>query len=184
MAYQLPPEGTYWGNVESVETDSIGKNETPCVSIIVEMTHRFAGDDVEADPLQGSMSGKIKCFLSEGAWPISEENLKSVGFNGDFEKPAIDTKYTTEGAWFICEHQEHNGKQYANWRFADWGGGKREVKPIAKDEARRLNALWKQSTKPAPAAPVTPAASTKSPKAAAPKDPPPPPSGENDVPAF
>lgn len=111
-------------------------------------------------------------YLSDNAWPYTEEKLRRLGFNGNFETP----EFTTTECELVCKHEEYEGKMKEKWDVA--GGFKPE--PAPPDVAKQFGAKWRATVgappgKPAgkPSAPPPPAAQPSAPPPAA-KSPPPP----------
>ena len=108
---------------------------------------------------------RVYLSLHENAWPFTEEKLKSLEFNGDFEDPKFSSTAYTEGIELTCKEETFNGKTTERWELAHWG---KQIKPAAADVTHRLNARWNASTgssKPVASAtsPPPPLASTDGP---------------------
>jgi hypothetical protein len=122
-------------------------------------------------------------WLSDGAFPYSKEKLEMLGFNGDFDNPAVDPKYhATETFTVVCRNEpytDNDGNQKVGEKWEVGRGGVRMGKPAGNDKARAMARLWKSmggATAPAPA--VTPPAAPPAPSAPPPVAPPPPPAAE------
>ena len=144
------------------------KNGKPYIVVPVDITHRAEnGTWVEhpAKPDGKSYRAWVKWYITEAAWPYTEEKLRALQFNGSFVKPAI-------GVPSIVVVGEQNGK-YINWDTPREGDGDREA--IAEDLARKLTARYQQNNPKAQDAPSPPVEPQQEEPAAAPE---PDPSGE------
>jgi len=96
----------------------------------------------------------VKLWLSEKSQDRTMTLLKDLGFNNDWENPAVTR--TTE-VQLSCKHNEWQGKWYEEWSF--WGE-RQAAAPIAKTKAAAYAAAFRNVagvTKPAaPAAPLAP----------------------------
>lgn len=121
--------GKYWGDLLSIETGESGENKTPCISL------RFQIEGQE-DEQGGSLVRTVYLFLTDAAWEFTAKKLESIGFNGDFAEPAVET----ERVLLACRIEEWNGKDRDRWDFANWGSG---MENLETDTVRDLNAKWK-----------------------------------------
>jgi hypothetical protein len=100
----------------------------------------------------------LKFYLSDKAYRASFDRLQSLGFNGDFENPAIGGE-NANGFEVDCKNDEYGDK----WQLPN-----PNAVPASPDAIRRLNALYRQTkgatqpTETAPAKPNTPPTPTTS----------------------
>lgn len=156
-ADHLVPAGYYKGKLLSaVFTAPEGKSPAMAIEFDLETCKRT-----------------VFLYLSDNAWPYTEEKLRRLGFNGNFEAP----EFTATECELACKHEEYEGKMKEKWDVA--GGFKAE--PAPPDVAKQFGAKWRASTgappaKPAgkpsappPARSATPPAASKGPPPAASK---------------
>lgn len=142
------PEGTYHGVIDEAVT-STASTGTPQMVITVGLGHVLNAKG-EWDMVQGNQNAKVYLYLSDAAWPFTEEKLKKLGFNGDFGAPKFAETVYTDGVDVECKHESYQGKTRDKWQFA--GGS--TVEPAAPDAVRVLNARWKAKTGAPPAKPA------------------------------
>lgn len=115
----------------------------------------------------------IASYFTGGARQYTEEQLRKMGFNGDFDQPAVDDCWYKEPFEVYCKHEERDDgkgqgpKVLEKWAFSQ---GNR-IKPADANLKAQAAQRWRASNG-APA-PKTPPASAP-PAAVAPKGPPPP----------
>lgn len=78
-----------------------------------------------------------KFWLSERAIDSTMARLKDLGFNGNFDDPAITR---TTPVRLACKHNEYNGKWYEEWTF--WGD-KQAAAPLDRTKAAQLTAQYR-----------------------------------------
>ena len=149
----MPTEaGAYYGTVKQAVT-SKAQTGSPQVAVAFDITHHaVAGQWIElSSPIERSM------FLSlhANAKAYSQEKLRMLDFNGDFDEPIL----TTEGVRLTCSHEEYEGKSRDRWELTAYeGGGDYKPEKTDADTIRTLNAWWTatQGDKPtgAPSAPT------------------------------
>ena len=115
----------------------------------------------------GDYRRNVFLYLSDGAYPYSEEKLRRLGFNGNFEAP----EFTASECELECKHEEYQGKMKEKWDIA--GGFKAE--PAPPDVAKQFAAKWRASNGAAPTKPAgkPPAPAPRSAPPPAAKGPPP-----------
>lgn len=139
----MHPAGIYHGTPDTAVT-STAKTGTPQLVITFNLTH--VADGPSWVELPTGQTADVYLFLSDAAWPFTEEKLKALGFNGDFADPKFSDQVYAEGVDLECRHESYQGKVRA--KFEMMGGNKPE--PAAADVMRQLNARWKAKTAPAP----------------------------------
>lgn len=141
--------GSYWCRLLGAVVSEIGDKKTPALVMKFDITHRAGSDGMWVDLPQPEQR-EVRLFLSEAAWPYTEEKLKAFGFSGDFGKPDFDPEWKNAGCELVCKHETSNGKVYEKWDFPRSAG---ETAPANPDVVRTLNARWKSqnvaSAKPA-----------------------------------
>jgi len=100
-----------------------------------------------------------KFWLSERAIDSTMARLKDLGFNGNFDDPAITR---TTPVRLSCKHNEYNGKWYEEWTF--WGE-KQAAAPLDRTKAAQLTAQYRSiaGKMPTPATTPTPKAPSSMP---------------------
>jgi len=106
---------------------TVGDKETPCLKIEFNLTEENA-------------IRTVTLFLSDGAYPYSEEKLKRLGFNGDWEDPKFDK---AEDVVLTCKHETYKDETHERWDLG--GGGAMSVNPAGKDLVKLLKARWKKA---------------------------------------
>lgn len=84
-----------------------------------------------------------KMWLTEKTEATTMARLKDLGFNGNFDAPALTR---TEPVRLTCKHSEYNGKWYEEWTY--WG--EKQAAPINKSKVAQLSAAYKQIAGSAP----------------------------------
>lgn len=179
---ELIPEGFYAGKVLKGVFEAPEKKH-PRMTIQCELGER----DKEGNYVEGENRRSVMVFLSmsDAAWPYSEEKLKRLGFNGDFENPEFANGGNIE---LNCRHETWkaedggDGKTRAKWDIA--GGFKAEPAPA--NVSKQFGARWRATngTAPTPPAgkPAAPPPAKTAPPPAASKGPPPPAAKESKKP--
>lgn len=151
--------GMYWMEkpVMGTATTKTGKEY-----IFIEGDITFMAGDPENVPVVTVEKRSVDMFLSEKALPFTLKHLERLGFNGDFDRPACSQITQEGGLWVECKtdtYKDSDGKERVKDKFEMPYQGIQRT-PANSDVIRKLNALWKQGTKPAakPAAPKPPAA--------------------------
>lgn len=142
-------EGTYYGYVAGGTTTQASTG-TPQLAVKLSITN--IASQINGEPTWEDLPTPIErtmfLALSEKAWPYSEEKLKRLGFNGDFENP----DFTKEGVQLECKHEEYRGKVTERWNLAGDGPN---LEQAPQDMIRTLNARWRakaeQNRRPATA---------------------------------
>jgi len=139
--------GVYTGVFREVEVGKSPNTGTPCVATVWYIEE----EDIERT---------VYTYINKNTMKTSFKKLDSIGFNGDFNDPAVEV----EKVDLRCTHSEYDGKEREKWDFAAWGGvsvEKTDTKTI-----RELNAMWKKevgsSPKPKAKAAQAPAKKAKS----------------------
>jgi hypothetical protein len=148
---------TYFAKPIGCSVEESGDNKTPTFVVDLAITHEAKGG--EWAPI-GEEKRTLYLYLSDAAWPYAAKDLERLGFNGDFERPAISK---IEGFEVKCVQEMYQGKTKEKWSLAR--EGEREKKPASKDALRLLAAKWKNaapaprpsSAPPKPALPPAPA---------------------------
>lgn len=97
----------------------------------------------------------IFAYLSDAARGYTMNKLERLGFNGDFENPALSVIEADGGIWAECRHEVYEGSPREKWELP---GGSIRHAALDADMIRKLNAIWR-SRHQQPAAPARPAAS-------------------------
>lgn len=127
----------------------------------------------------------IATYFSGGATQYTEERLAILGFNGDFENPAVAAKWYGDDypLEVYCDYQQYDdGKGGGPRDVEKWGFSRgSSAKPATDDAKAAMSQRWRAKYGSAPAS--TPPATKPStpPPAAAPKGPPPPVEPAGDV---
>lgn len=77
-----------------------------------------------------------KLWLTEKTEATTMQKLKDLGFNNDWDNPALNR---TEPVRLTCKHSEWQGKWYEEWTY--WG--ERESTPVDKSKAMRFAAAYR-----------------------------------------
>lgn len=169
----LTPEGTYPAKLADMKfgQSTNGKDQ---MEWIVDV--QVSTTDIRRRSIMGYFTG--------GAAQYTEERLHAMGFNGDFEQPACDPKFYTEGCEVYVKHEPYDDgkgggpKMLEKWAFSRTS----RTKPATDDAKASMSQRWRAKYGSAPAAqaptpkpPVTPAPPVT------PKGPPPPVEPAGDV---
>lgn len=146
--------GMYWGTITEAVT-SQAKTGTPQLVLTFEITHRQARTDEGSEELPSPIERRVYLFLSDGAWPISQEKLQALGFNGDFDNP----NFSAPQQWIQCKHETYNGSLHEKWEIPGGGG---EVEKADAGTITKLSARWKNANKPVPVPPGSPSSPPRS----------------------
>lgn len=146
-------EGVYFGKPVEFGTAETDKG-TPYFFIEVEVAHMAQGEGWA--PVQPTQKRTIYMYLTDKSIEWTQNDLATLGFNGDFQTPAFSGS-TMEGVQVECVHEMFDGKTRDKWSLR---GKSREKKAPSDDTIRRLNGMWKASEhgRPTPAASPAPAA--------------------------
>jgi len=162
----LTPEGTYAAKLADMKfgQSTNGKDQ---MEWIVDV--QVSTTDIRRRSIMGYFTG--------GAAQYTEERLHAMGFNGNFEQPACDPKFYTEGCEVYVKHEPYDDgkgggpKMLEKWAFSRTS----RTKPATDDAKASMSQRWRAKYGSAPAAqaptpkpPVTPAPPVT------PKGPPPP----------
>lgn len=155
-------EGNYVGDLES---GVFGKNEKGTQQVVLTF-------DIEGN------KKRVYGYLSDAAREYTFETLEQLGWNGSMSSPEFANNKKVE--LYMKHGDPYEGKVQEKWMVSN-GGGK--VAPLAADEARRIEALWKSSRggnkaparptpggRPAPARPASTAPARPSAAPAKPAD--------------
>lgn len=157
--------GSYYGQLIETGTDTLNNaKKTPFIYLTFRVTHFSQnGSWVETE----EFNRDVKFFLSNSAWPYTEKNLETLGFNGDFENPAFKAELYNPGSELICSIREDGGKSYEEWELSVVANkATKERKAPSTDILQKLNARWNtnNSAKSAPPAPTTGGSAPPAPK--------------------
>jgi len=143
--------GVYTGVFRDIEIGKSPNTGTPCVATIWYIEE----EDIERT---------VYTYINKNTMKTSFKKLDSIGFNGDFNNPAV----SVESVELRCVHSEYDGKEREKWDFAAWGGA--AVEKTDNKTIRELNAMWKKevgsSPKPKAKAKAAPAPAPKKEKPA------------------
>ena len=134
--------GTYFGVLTEVGLDT-NKNGTPYMYLTFLMTHFQVDADWTETPQP--FRRDVRLYLSDAAWPYTEETLRKLGFNGDWNQPRLRDDLYDPGSEIICTTRKgDDNKVYNDWnlpgmQFAD---GEKERKPPPREEIRTFKARW------------------------------------------
>lgn len=130
--------GIYKGKLVDAGVSQLNnEKQTPYIYLTFTLTHYGNGAE-----LQEPVNREVRMFLSEKALSYTEDNLKKLGFNGNYEAPEFRNGLYLEGCELGCEHSQNDGKTYENWGICGLGGSG-EKKPLPKATLKTLNAKWK-----------------------------------------
>ena len=124
------------------------KNGKPYIVVPVDVTHQaLNGAWVDMPPKDDGKQPRawVKWYITDSAWPYTEQKLRAIQFNGNFVSPAV-------GVPSMVIIGEQTG-QYINWDTPREDDGDREA--ITEDLARVLTARYGQNN-PAPQADSAP----------------------------
>lgn len=134
-------ENNYQGVCVKVEAGKSSKG-TPMIDIIFEITMEAVGNNWVGVGVELGQHGipkrHLRIYLSDAARPMSAKKLASLGFNGDYNNPAI----TADAVQLVCYHEEYHGEMIEKWELANWGGGQ-ELQALTTAEAAELK-RWYQ----------------------------------------
>jgi len=153
-------EGRYLGTCKDLGMDT-SVNKTLLLDVIFEVSQIASNGNWEQ---VSPFDRHVRIYLSPAAWPMSQQKLDSLDFNGDFRNPEI----TTEWVELICKHEDYKGQTRERWELAEWGNQERLAPPD--DELRKLSARYKTAQAANKKPPGKPAA--------------PPVQGPDDVPGY
>jgi hypothetical protein len=161
-ASQLWPEGPYDGTPESIVYDVSSVKKAEMVKVTFDI---------------GGNKKRVDLYLSDAAWPYSEEKLKRLEFNGDFINPDFNRSLVIT---LNCRHETGNdGKVREKW---DFFGSERPPVELDKSRAMQLKARFKANapaaSKPPTGKPTPPAPKVSTPPTKAPPSKGPPPQGK------
>lgn len=173
----LTPEGTYAAKLADMKfgQSANGKDQ---MEWIVDV--QVSTTDIRRRSIMGYFTG--------GAAQYTEERLHAMGFNGDFEQPACDPKFYTEGCEVYVKHESYDdGKGGGPRMLEKWAFSRgSRTKPATNDAKAAMSQRWRAQYGSAPVArpsappPVTPA-STPPTTTPTPNGPPPPVEPAGDV---
>lgn len=174
------PDGLYHGHIKPYNEEgdwavtSEAKSGSLTIEIKFEIVHYWDGS--QWTPLPTPLERTLFLSLHDNALEYTTAKLKTLGFNGDFERPDFSDEAKTAGVDLNAETETdvNSGKERQRWDLARWGGT-RNAEKASTDKLKRMNAIWKQQN----GTPAKPAPSGKpSAPPAAPAPPPPPPAEE------
>lgn len=159
MSQNLTPAGTYKAKIAELKFGESGKG-TPQFEAIIDVL--VSTNDVRRK--------SVMLYMSDKSAPYSEEHLRRLGFNGDFEQPAFAAEwYSDEYPMEVyVKHETYTNdkgeqRETERWNFSQNSRTRPASSTVAAQAAQRWRAQYGASTTPKPAAPP-----------AAPKGPPPP----------
>lgn len=145
----MTPEGTYRATIDGM---TVGQTSKGTPQIVIAINVHVSTSDIRRRT--------ISLFMSDKAAQYSEEKLRDLGFNGDYDNPRLRDDLYTEGCEVYCKHEtyESNGetRHAERWNFSR--GFKSN--PIAGDAKAALAQRWraKYGSTPTKVTPTTPAA--------------------------
>lgn len=134
--------GVYQGTIEHAVLAQVGDKNTEFMKIFFTVTHMAKGGEWYVMP---ETKREIQICVNEKSWPIAEQKLKCLGFNGDFENP----EFSVNPFVAQCAHEQIGDKTYERWDPYNWEQP-REVKAAPQSLARTLTNRWKQNQPSAP----------------------------------
>lgn len=163
MAYY--DKGFYLCNVLGMAVTQVGKNETKCVAIEVEPI-QIASGDAWVDHGKKVQTRVTRLFLTPKARERSIAILREkLNFTGNSLTQLAVTNETPQ-VILECTHETaDSGKTFDRFEFPFEGGGGSEIKPLARDEIKALDAELSDLLRPAYTAPPAPAKPKPAPKA-------------------
>ena len=114
--------GIVYAGTPGVPYTANNKNGKPYIVIPVDVTHQaLNGAWVNTPPKDDGKQPKawVKWYMTDSAWPYTEQKLRALQFNGNFVNPAV-------GVPSMVIIGEQNG-QYINWDTPKEGGGEHEA---------------------------------------------------------
>lgn len=104
----------------------------------------YEGDDLET--CSQSYERSVFRVINENTIKYVLEDLKQLGYTRDsfkFLDPSATNFHNFAGEEydFVCDHETYEGKDREKWQLARDGSGF-EVKPLASDKMRKLDALF------------------------------------------
>lgn len=114
----------------------------------------------------------ISAYFTGGARQYTEEQLRKMGFNGDFDQPAVDENWYKEPFEVYCKHEEWDDgkgqgpKTLEKWAFSQ---GNR-IKPADANLKAQAAQRWRASNGAPPPKPSAPTAPPAAPKGPPPED--------------
>ena len=149
---ELWPTGNYTGNLVEWEVGE-AKTGTPQVVLVFEVDNSRR---------------TVFLALSDAAWQYTEDKLRLMGFNGDFENPDFAKP---DGVPLYCKHDTYQGKTGEKW---DVSTGM-NVTPAKADVRKTLTRRWaSQNAKPSRPSTSAPPARSAPPPAETTRSAPPP----------
>ena len=150
---QLFGEGDYDSNPESIRYTESSKKGTPAMEVIFNVSGH---------------KKKVMLWLSDAAQARTLTALGTLGFNGDFAAPTIDSTLTVQ---VTCKHAEYPPGS-GSWK-EEWTYWPQPVVNLDRSAAAKYSALYKSTTpaapKPARKPTPPPAAKPVAPKPPAPR---------------
>lgn len=130
--------GTYLGYLKSGALTTTSKGGAQ-MAILFNVAYVAAGAGWNAfDP---PIDRTVYLSLSDAAWQYTEQKLKGLGFNGNFDDPEFSEESARDGVELICREEDYNDKKQEKWDLAKWG---EKEKPAA-DIIKRFEAKWRSS---------------------------------------
>lgn len=128
-------EGNYYGTVARGVTTKSQKGH-PQIAVAFNVTHQAVGDKwVE---LSEDFERSMFLSLHANAKGYSQEKLRILDFNGDFDEP----EFTKEGVALTCRHEMYEGKSRERWELTAYQGGDFNPEKTDGETIRTLNAWW------------------------------------------
>lgn len=154
--------GTYKARLADMKFGESGKG-TPQMEFVLDV--QVSTNDIRRRSIIG--------YLSEKAAQYTEEHLRRLEFNGDFDQPACDSKWygTDEVPWPIevyCKHEDYQNAETGETKTAErWNFSTMNRTKPADDNVRALAAQrWRAKNGSAPTAaprPSSPPPASKGP---------------------
>lgn len=133
-------QGFYRGTLIAAGVSESKEKKTPFVFLTFEIhTKVTMGED---SPLDNTETRDVMMYYTENTEERVENDLKKLGFNGDFSNPQFnDDLYSEEGVKLYCELEEYKDKLQERWNLCSLGGKVKE--PAPKSLIQKMNAKWK-----------------------------------------
>lgn len=146
----LLPINTYFGKLVEACLGEIGQNGTPAMILTFELTHEAQNGAWNAIT---EVRRDCNIWFSDKAREGSFADLRTLGFNGDFDAPRFSEDLYA-GVELLIEHEMYQGKTNERLRIGKLKRGS-NAKPVSADVKRTLAAQFKTAAGAA-ARPTTP----------------------------
>ena len=137
-------DGNFAGALISARVVEVGDKKTPALEFSLRLVYKKnpAGEweKMEGDHVVNSLS---QFFLSDASWPYTEERLKELGFNGDFDNPQFKVFENGKTIELTCQA---NHKGYDEFVFTNFESGGGSNNPDAsKDTKNKFTQRYKDA---------------------------------------